>query len=67
MNNVECMLSTREQTRIGHSATFLKDMIVQGAHHFHNPRNFIGFKCGISFGRAYDIADRRNYNAQKQT
>jgi len=63
MNNVECMLSTREQTRTEYRREFLKDLGRQGAQHGHDPRNTIGLGCGISVGRAHEILFRRLFNA----
>jgi hypothetical protein len=63
MNNVECMLSTREQTRIGYGKQFLKDLFAQAVIQDHDPRNFIGYGCGISLGRALIVAGRRYHRA----
>jgi len=57
MNNGECAISEREQTRKDFSPEFIKDVTNRGPQHGHDPRNNIGVSCGVSWGAVYRVWD----------
>jgi len=51
MDNLQCFLSKREQTRSDQSDQFLSDFAIQVCYKGYDPYNNIGICCGISPGR----------------
>jgi len=58
MNNHQCAISEREQTRTDFSPVFLTDAVGQKRPtHGHDPYNNVGVSCGVSWARVYQVWD----------